>query len=212
MKKVLTGIGILIFLGILGGGWFFSGVTYEVGLNPEFENTSEVGVAEDRVTIENITQGTISLNVEEEMWGVMLEDGVYGVLGANGSAVVNKIISLEGDIITREILQLNGKLEIGERVASSALLKIEDGVYSILGTDDYEGIDESGKYTPKSVSNTDYEYIEYESDLGMFPAYLTSLQETPGLLYLFMVLEERLRETLQRCFVLLILKVLVLDQ
>ena len=178
MKKVITGIGILVLLGIFGGGWFFSGVTYEVGLNPEFENTSEVGVAEDRVTIENITQGTISLNVEEEMWGVMLEDGVYGVLGANGSAVVNKIISLEGDIITREILQLNGKLEIGERVASSALLKIEDGVYSILGTDDYEGIDESGKYTPKSVSNTDYEYIEYESDLGMFPAYLTSKGDT----------------------------------
>ena len=150
MKKVITGIGILVLIGILGGGWFFSGVTYEVGLNPEFENTSEVGVAEDRVTIENITQGTISLNVEEEMWGVMLEDGVYGVLGANGSAVVDKIISLEGDIITREILQLNGKLEVGERVASSALLKIEDGVYSILGTDDYEGIDESGKYTPKS--------------------------------------------------------------
>ena len=101
MKKVITGIGILVLIGILGGGWFFSGVTYEVGLNPEFENTSEVGVAEDRVTIENITQGTISLNVEEEMWGVMLEDGVYGVLGANGSAVVDKIISLEGDIITR---------------------------------------------------------------------------------------------------------------
>ena len=138
MKKVITGIGILVLIGILGGGWFFSGVTYEVGLNPEFENTSEVGVAEDRVTIENITQETISLNVEEEMWGVMLEDGVYGVLGANGSAVVDKIISLEGDIITREILQLNGKLEVGERVASSSLLKIEDGVYSILGTDDYE--------------------------------------------------------------------------
>ena len=211
MKKVITGIGILVLLGILGGGWFFSGVTYEVGLNPEFENTSEVGVAEDRVTIENITQGTISLNVEEEMWGVMLEDGVYGVLGANGSAVVDKIISLDGDIITREILQLNGKLEVGERVASSALLKIEDGVYSILGTDDYEGIDESGKYTPKSVSNTDYEYIEYESDLGMFPAYLTSTGDT-GVVIFVHGLEERLRETLQRCFVLLILKVLVLDQ
>ena len=53
MKKVITGIGILVLLGILGGGWFFSGVTYEAGLNPEFENTSEVGVAEDRVIIEN---------------------------------------------------------------------------------------------------------------------------------------------------------------
>ncbi len=178
VKKLGFLLIILIFIALGGGGWFFSGVTYEVGLNPEFENTAEVGVAEDRVVIEDISEKTISLNVQEEMWGVMLEDGIYGVLGENGSAVVSSIISLEGDVITREILQINGELEIGERVSSSSLLKIENGKYSILGTNDYEGIDESGKYTPKSVSNTDYEYIEYESDLGMFPAYLTSKGET----------------------------------
>ena len=178
VKKLGYLLIILIFIILGGAGWFFSGVTYEVGLNPEFENTAEVGVAEDRVIIEDISEKTISLNVQEEMWGVMLEDGIYGVLGENGSAVVSSILSLEGDIITREILQINGELEIGERVSSSSLLKIENGKYSILGTSDYEGIDESGKYTPKSVSDTDYEYIEYESDLGMFPAYLTSEGET----------------------------------
>ena len=178
VKKLGYLLIILIFIILGGAGWFFSGVTYEVGLNPEFENTAEVGVAEDRVIIEDISEKTISLNVQEEMWGVMLEDGIYGVLGENGSAVVSSILSLEGDIITREILQINGELKIGERVSSSSLLKIENGKYSILGTNDYEGIDESGKYTPKSVSDTDYEYIEYESDLGMFPAYLTSEGET----------------------------------
>ena len=178
VKKLGYLLIILIFIVLGGAGWFFSGVTYEVGLNPEFENTAEVGVAEDRVIIEDISEKTISLNVQEEMWGVMLEDGIYGVLGENGSAVVSSILSLEGDIITREILQINGELKIGERVSSSSLLKIENGKYSILGTNDYEGIDESGKYTPKSVSDTDYEYIEYESDLGMFPAYLTSEGET----------------------------------
>ena len=178
VKKLGYLLIILIFIILGGAGWFFSGVTYEVGLNPEFENTAEVGVAEDRVIIEDLSETTISLNVQEEMWGVMLEDGIYGVLGENGSAVVSSILSLEGDIITREILQINGELKIGERVSSSSLLKIENGKYSILGTDDYEGIDESGKYTPKSVSDTDYEYIEYESDLGMFPAYLTSEGET----------------------------------
>ena len=178
VKKLGYLLIILIFIILGGAGWFFSGVTYEVGLNPEFENTAEVGVAEDRVIIEDLSEKTISLNVQEEMWGVMLEDGIYGVLGENGSAVVSSILSLEGDIITREILQINGELKIGERVSSSSLLKIENGKYSILGTNDYEGIDESGKYTPKSVSDTDYEYIEYESDLGMFPAYLTSEGET----------------------------------
>ena len=178
VKKLGYLLIILIFIILGGAGWFFSGVTYEVGLNPEFENTAEVGVAEDRVIIEDLSEKTISLNVQEEMWGVMLEDGIYGVLGENGSAVVSSILSLEGDIITREILQINGELKIGERVSSSSLLKIENGKYSILGTNDYEGIDENGKYTPKSVSDTDYEYIEYESDLGMFPAYLTSEGET----------------------------------
>lgn len=178
VKKLGYLLIILIFIILGGAGWFFSGVTYEVGLNPEFENTAEVGVAEDRVIIEDLSETTISLNVQEEMWGVMLEDGIYGVLGENGSAVVSSILSLEGDIITREILQINGELKIGERVSSSSLLKIENGKYSILGTNDYEGIDENGKYTPKSVSDTDYEYIEYESDLGMFPAYLTSEGET----------------------------------
>tara|TARA_B100001057_G_scaffold360577_1_gene362925 strand:- start:10047 stop:11264 length:1218 start_codon:yes stop_codon:yes gene_type:complete len=178
VKKLGYLLIILIFIILGGAGWFFSGVTYEVGLNPEFENTAEVGVAEDRVIIEDLSEKTISLNVQEEMWGVMLEDGIYGVLGENGSAVVSSILSLEGDIITREILQINGELKIGERVSSSSLLKIENGKYSILGTNDYEGINESGKYTPKSVSDTDYEYIEYESDLGMFPAYLTSEGKT----------------------------------
>ena len=178
VKKLGYLLIILIFIILGGAGWFFSGVTYEVGLNPEFENTAEVGVAEDRVIIEDLSETTISLNVQEEMWGVMLEDGIYGVLGENGSAVVSSILSLEGDIITREILQINGELKIGERVSSSSLLKIENGKYSILGTNDYEGIDENGKYTPKSVSDTDYEYIEYESDLGMFPAYLTSEGKT----------------------------------
>ena len=57
MKKVITGIGILVLIGILGGGWFFSGVTYEVGLNPEFENTSEVGaVSYTHLTLPTIWQ------------------------------------------------------------------------------------------------------------------------------------------------------------
>ena len=99
MKKILLGLGVLLIIGLFGAGWFFSGVTYEAGLNPEFDDQEDVGVAEDRVIIESISNNTISLNVEEEKWGVLLEDGIYGVLGENGSAVVSTIISLEGDIL-----------------------------------------------------------------------------------------------------------------
>ena len=165
MKKVITGIGILVLLGILGGGWFFSGVTYEAGLNPEFENTSEVGVAEDRVTIENITQGTISLNVEEEMWGVMLEDGIYGVLGANGSAVVNKIISLEGDIITREILVSGIREFFGSK----------NNIFDVLVLSKYKTAFQMLAIIVLLLSIQDIMYKEYFYYLGIFLLWISAL-------------------------------------
>ena len=71
----------------MGVGWYFSGLIYESGLNPEFTETESVGTAEDRVVVESITSKSIKLNVEEEQWGVMLENGIYGIIGQNGDAV-----------------------------------------------------------------------------------------------------------------------------
>ena len=57
---------IFILLLVLGGaGWYFSGVIYNGGLNPEFTDSSSIGTAEDRVIVTNITANSIQLNVED---------------------------------------------------------------------------------------------------------------------------------------------------
>ena len=163
-------------IALLGIGWYFSGLIYESGLNPEFTETESVGTAEDRVVVDSITSKSIKLNVEEEQWGVMLENGIYGIIGQNGDAVIGKILNTNGNIIERELLQINGSLVTGDRIAGAGGLLLDDntGIYKILGTSGWSGQATQGVYTPKSVANIEYEDIFYQSDIGQFPAYLTS--------------------------------------
>ena len=176
MKKIFYSLGIFLIVALLGVGWYFSGLIYESGLNPEFTETESVGTAEDRVVVESITSKSIKLNVEEEQWGVMLENGIYGIIGQNGDAVIGKILKTNGNIIERELLQINGSLVTGDRIAGSAGLLLDEktGIYKILGTSGWSGQATQGIYTPKSVVDIEYEDIFYQSDIGQFPAYLTS--------------------------------------
>ena len=171
---------ILILLLVLGGaGWYFSGVIYNGGLNPEFTDSSSIGTAEDRVIVTNITSNSIQLNVEEELWGPLLERGIYGIIGQNGDALVGNILSTSGTIVERELLELNGTIVEGDRIRGTSLvIREENNDYKILGTSGWSGQAEEGVYTPKSVSNLDYETIFYKSDLGEFPAYLTKEGDT----------------------------------
>ncbi len=166
---------IFILLLVLGGaGWYFSGVIYNGGLNPEFTDSSSIGTAEDRVIVTNITTNSIKLNVEEELWGPLLERGIYGIIGQNGDALVGNILSTSGTIVERELLELNGTIVEGDRIRGTSLvIREKNNDYKILGTSGWSGQAEEGVYTPKSVSNLDYETIFYKSDLGEFPAYLT---------------------------------------
>ena len=52
MKKLIISITSLLTFLLIGAGWYFSGLIYEVGLNPEFADTQDVGTAEDRVVVE----------------------------------------------------------------------------------------------------------------------------------------------------------------
>ena len=166
---------ILIFIALGGAGWFFSGVIYEGGLNPDFNDTASIGTAEDRVSVTEVNNNSIVLNVEEEMWGPLLERGIYGIIGQNGDAVVGNIISTEGVIVERELINLNGTIVEGDRIRGTSLVVRDNkGAYKILGTSSWSGQAAEGVYTPKSVSNLDYETIYYQSDLGEFPAYLTN--------------------------------------
>jgi pimeloyl-ACP methyl ester carboxylesterase len=176
LKKIFYSLGIFLIIGLLGVGWYFSGLIYESGLNPEFTETESVGTAEDRVVVESITSKSIKLNVEEEQWGVMLENGIYGIIGQNGDAVIGKILNTNGNIIERKLLQINGSLVTGDRISGSAGLLLDEktGIYKILGTSGWSGQATQGIYTPKSVVDIEYEDIFYQSDIGQFPAYLTS--------------------------------------
>ena len=166
---------ILIFIVLGGAGWFFSGVIYEGGLNPDFNDTESIGTAEDRVSVIKVNNNSIVLNVEEEMWGPLLERGVYGIIGQNGDAVVGNIISTEGTIVERDLINLNGTIVEGDKIRGTSLVVLNNkGEYKILGTSSWSGQASEGVYTPKSVSGLDYETIYYQSDLGEFPAYLTN--------------------------------------
>ena len=99
IKKIIISLGSLLIILLVAAGWYFSGLIYEGGLNPEFPDTNEIGTAEDRILVSSIDENTITLNVEEELWGVMLERGVYGVRGQNGDAVIGKLISSENNIV-----------------------------------------------------------------------------------------------------------------
>ena len=144
-------------------------------MNPEFPDTNEIGTAEDRILVSSIDENTITLNVEEELWGVMLERGVYGVRGQNGDAVIGKIITSENNIVKRELINLSGTLVSGDRVSGTNLVSLDgNGSFRIMGTSSWSGQASEGVYTPESVSNLAYETISYTSDLGEFPAYLTT--------------------------------------
>ncbi len=72
MKKLIYILLSLILVVLGAGGWYFSGLIYEGGLNHEFPDTDEIGTAEDRLLVSYIDENTITLNVEEELWGVLL--------------------------------------------------------------------------------------------------------------------------------------------
>lgn len=175
MKKLLYSLGTFLVVVLLAVGWYFSGLIYETGLNPDFNDAENVGTAEDRVIVDTISSDRITLNVEEEQWGPLLENGVYGIIGQNGDAIVGSIISTNGNIIERELLQINGTIVSGDRISASGLIRQDDsGGYKILGSSGWSGQATDGVYTPESVSGIEYKDIYYESNVGSFPAYLTS--------------------------------------
>jgi len=175
LKKFLYSLGTLFVVVLLAVGWYFSGLIYETGLNPDFNDAENVGTAEDRVIVDTITSNRIILNVEEEQWGPLLENGVYGIIGQNGEAIVGSIVSTNGNIIERELLQINGTIVSGDRISASGLIRKDDsGGYKILGSSGWSGQATDGVYTPESVSGIEYKDIFYESNIGSFPAYLTS--------------------------------------
>ena len=66
MKKLLYFLLSIFIVLMFGAGWYFSGLIYSVGLNPEFTDSGNVGTAEDRVKIDSVNSSSITFNIEEE--------------------------------------------------------------------------------------------------------------------------------------------------
>jgi len=176
MKKILYFIFSIFIVLMFGAGWYFSGIIYSVGLNPEFTDSGNVGTAEDRVKIDSVNSSSITFNIEEEQWGYLYENGLYGIIGQNGDAVVGEILSVNENLVTRKLLQINGTLVKGDLIRDTALIVKDEDInkYKILGSNSWSGQVSEGVYTPKSVSDLDFETVTYNSELGDFPAYLTN--------------------------------------
>ena len=74
---------------LAGAGWYFSGLIYEVGFNVNNQENINAGTSEDIIFVEEIKEDSVVLNVQNERWGPLLENGIYGVIGANGFIIVN---------------------------------------------------------------------------------------------------------------------------
>ena len=157
IKKFIYFLAFIILIGLGGAGWYFSGLIYSVGLNPEFTDSGNVGTAEDRVKIHSINSSTITFNIEEEQWGYLYENGLYGIIGQNGEAVAGKILSINENLVTRELIQINGTLVEGDLIRDTALIvKNEDtNKYKILGSSSWSGQVSEGVYTPCLLYTSD---------------------------------------------------------
>ena len=111
IKKILIGIGVLLIAVLVGAGWYFSGLIYEIGFNVNNRDNLNAGTSEDIIFVEEIKEDSVVLNVQNERWGPLLENGIYGVIGANGFIIVNDIISSNDGIVERKILLMSDEKE-----------------------------------------------------------------------------------------------------
>ena len=76
IKKIFIGIGILLTVILVGSGWYFSGLIYEIGFNINNQDNLDAGTAEDNIVVEQINDKTVLLDVKDELWGPLLENGI----------------------------------------------------------------------------------------------------------------------------------------
>ena len=179
IKKIFIGLGILLTAVLVGAGWYFSGLIYEIGFNVNNKENINAGTSEDIIFVEEIKEDSVVLNVQNERWGPLLENGIYGVIADNGFIIVNDIISSNDGIVERKVEYKEGSIEDGEGVSYAlSLYERPDGNFVPVGATETSGQVSEGVFTPMSVSQMEYEEVFYESDFSTYPAYITCLLYT----------------------------------
>ena len=59
IKKIFIGIGILLTVILVGSGWYFSGLIYEIGFNINNQDNLDAGTAEDNIVAVSYTHLTL---------------------------------------------------------------------------------------------------------------------------------------------------------
>ena len=67
IKKILIGIGVLLIAVLVGAGWYFSGLIYEIGFNVNNRDNLNAGTSEDIIFVEEIKEDSVVLNVQNEL-------------------------------------------------------------------------------------------------------------------------------------------------
>ncbi|HIF73132.1 MAG TPA: alpha/beta fold hydrolase [Dehalococcoidia bacterium] len=140
----------LVFLVLIGGGWYFSGVLEEDGLrvdNAAHEvSVSITGISADSITLQLLPDAEEdSLNISAQ-WGVT--DGVnYGRLG--------DILSGSGEKVTREFTLMSGEFQVGDEVYLDRTAFPHD---------------------PRSAKGIHYANVPFQSELGELEAWYVPVE------------------------------------
>jgi pimeloyl-ACP methyl ester carboxylesterase len=146
-KRTLFLLSILMILiaVLLGGGWYFSNVVRDAGLQPKRVDLRPqlevVALQEARITL------GVTGELQNDDWRT---DGIWGLRWNEGYALVGGIVDINDQEVVREFVPLRGNLRIGDRV----------GLYIFSRPDD-----------PEEAFGLPAQTVSYSSPLGQFPAW-----------------------------------------
>ena len=153
---ILLSILIVLIAVLLGGGWYFSNLVRDAGLQPRRVDLRPqlevVALGEDRITL------GVTGELQNDDWR---KAAIWGLRWDEGYAQVGKIVDITDQEVVREFAPLMGNLSIGDRI----------GIYIFAFPDD-----------PEKAFGLPTQKVSYSSPLGQFPAWFIDGSPTPGLL------------------------------
>ncbi|MDP6453060.1 MAG: alpha/beta hydrolase [SAR202 cluster bacterium] len=147
IASILTVIVLVVALGLLGGGWYYSNVLRDGGLLPDHSEPKldmiVAGVADGRITL--------NPSEEAEKDGPWTENGLWGLELEGEYHGVGSIISITESAVVREFMPR------GESPASGELARLDNYSFSD---------------NPGSVTGIPFTEVSYSSPIGEFSAWM----------------------------------------
>lgn len=140
---------LIVFLGLIGSGWYYSGVLKEEGLVPDWSwsdfDLEIVVVEQDQITLR--------ATAETEEDGPWIQDGIWGLELAGSYHQVGSIVEVRDREVVREFFP-NDTLPLAGQMAR-------------LNSSSYSG-------DPQDALGLAFQEVSFSSPLGEFPAWLVN--------------------------------------